>query len=63
MNTDDTSIKDPTIWKGKASNLLGSYEEKLFEYYKSGFTSKKDKVWTFWNAVFYCGTIYTTIGE
>lgn len=63
MNEDNSSIKDPQIWKGKASNLLSNYEERLFQFYKSGLMDKKEKVWTFWNAVFYCGTIYTTIGN
>ncbi|XP_043469261.1 TWiK family of potassium channels protein 7 isoform X2 [Leptopilina heterotoma] len=62
LNEDNSSLKDPQIWKGKASNLLSNYEEKLFQFYKSGLMDKKEKVWTFWNAVFYCGTIYTTIG-
>ena len=56
-------MEDPAIWKGKASNLLTSYEAKLYQFFKRGLMDKEEKVWTFWNAVFYCGTIYTTIGK
>lgn len=50
-------------WKGQAANELMEYENDLYEFFKRGLTDRGRKVWTFWNAVFYCGTIYTTIGE
>lgn len=50
-------------WRGKAASQLMDYEIKLKEHYKHGLMNENEKVWTFWNAVFYCGTIYTTIGE
>ncbi|KAK0095950.1 hypothetical protein PV326_006968 [Microctonus aethiopoides] len=48
-------------WRGKVANQLIQYEIKLKEHYKHGLMTESEKVWTFWNAMFYCGTIYTTI--
>lgn len=42
---------------------LVEYRETLFKYYSNGYKNTKGEVWSFWNAVFYCGTIYTTIGK
>ncbi|XP_058459893.1 potassium channel subfamily K member 18 isoform X2 [Malaya genurostris] len=55
---------DPDLWEGRAINLVEEYSTVLYEAYKQGsFENKKNKkTWTFWNALFYCGTIYTTIG-
>lgn len=54
-------------WTGRATNALKKYEVQLFESFKDGSyesaNGETEKQWTFWNAVFYCGTIYTTIGE
>ncbi|KAH0557952.1 hypothetical protein KQX54_013212 [Cotesia glomerata] len=49
-------------WRGKTANELMNYELKLKEYYKHALLNDNQKVWTFWNAMFYAGTIYTTIG-
>lgn len=48
------------MWEGKANNLLQIFEDIVVNSTKSGATQK---VWTFWNSMFYCGTIYTTIGR
>ncbi|KAK0087924.1 hypothetical protein PV325_013700 [Microctonus aethiopoides] len=50
-------------WRGKVANQLIQYEIKLKEHYKHGLMTESEKVWTFWNAMFYCGTIYTTIAK
>ncbi|CAD1474338.1 unnamed protein product, partial [Heterotrigona itama] len=58
---DDVLASNPELWSGQARKELMEYEEHLYEFYKRGLTDRGQKVWTFWNAVFYCGTIYTTI--
>jgi len=50
-------------WQDSAMSELKKFEDKLYESFKHGSTPKENHVWSFWNAVFYCGTIYTTIGE
>ncbi|CAL1673520.1 unnamed protein product [Lasius platythorax] len=60
---DSVLASDLHRWKGRAAEELMEYENDLYEFFKRGLTDRGQKVWTFWNAVFYCGTIYTTIGE
>lgn len=48
------------MWEGRANNLLQLFEDIVVNSTKAGATQK---VWTFWNSMFYCGTIYTTIGR
>ena len=61
--TDKTLFNQPENWRGRAANQLMIYEGQLRNHFKHGVTEQEEKIWTFWNAVFYCGTIYTTIGE
>jgi hypothetical protein len=50
-------------WEGRAVEEMLKFENILYEYYKHDVTPQQSKVWSFWNAIFYCGTIYTTIGK
>ncbi|XP_049956699.1 potassium channel subfamily K member 18 [Schistocerca serialis cubense] len=54
---------DEKAYEGQASRIMRDFELHVLEVHGvGGLTDTDQKVWTFWNAVFYCGTIYTTIG-
>jgi hypothetical protein len=63
LTRDPVLADNDSDWEGKAVERLLQFEQALYEYHKHGITPQKNDVWSFWNSVFYCGTIYTTIGE
>lgn len=63
LTRDPKLAENDDEWQGRAVSEMHKFEEILYESFKHGSTPKENHVWGFWNAVFYCGTIYTTIGE
>lgn len=63
LTRDPVLETDDKMWEGTAVSEMKEYEKILYESFKHGITLKPDNDWRFWNAVFYCGTIYTTIGK
>ncbi|GAB6024919.1 hypothetical protein CHUAL_010024, partial [Chamberlinius hualienensis] len=50
-------------WLNKSKDILIEFEGHLNKLYKMGFSTNPDTVlWSFWGAMFYCGTVYSTIG-
>lgn len=56
-------VENEDAWTTEADHELEKFVQELRAHFKNGEDNQKDKVWTLWNAVFYCGTIYTTIGK
>jgi hypothetical protein len=68
-----TSVRTPVEksleeWIGEASRHIESnYERRMGNYYSSHklavINGIDNKIWTFWNSIVFCGTVYTSIGE
>ena len=44
--------------------MLINYESDIMSAYKAGISSSSDtETWGFWSSLFFCGTVFTTIGE
>lgn len=56
-------LADQSAWDARFQEVFQPYEEQLLASFSHGVTPGDLKRWSFWNSVFYCGTIYTTIGE
>jgi hypothetical protein len=63
LTRDPTLAQNDEMWEGRAVAEMHAFENILYESFKHGVTPRQNDVWSFWNAVFYCGTIYTTIGK
>lgn len=53
-------------WEGAASTLVRAYEDKIGEYFQTYaliMANRGTKIWTVWNAIVYCATVYTTLGK
>lgn len=63
LNASDEGI-DPEKVKERLNGMLIEYEADIMAAYKAGVTSiSTEEKWGFWGSLFFCGTVYTTIGE
>ncbi|XP_034254918.1 TWiK family of potassium channels protein 18 isoform X2 [Thrips palmi] len=62
MARNTAMVENEDAWTTEADHELEKFVQELRAHFKNGEDNQKEKVWTLWNAVFYCGTIYTTIG-
>lgn len=52
-------------WEGAAARLIFDYEDSIIDAYKRSallVTYRGNKLWTLWNSIVYCATVYTTLG-
>ncbi|KAG5885289.1 hypothetical protein JTB14_027247 [Gonioctena quinquepunctata] len=66
LSVDMPSRTSDGEWEGAAVRKVLDFETKLMDAYQKHMmivTNRGGKLWTMWNAIVYCATIYTTIGE
>lgn len=63
LASNQTGLQDKQQWILEAMKLVDQYEKQLYEsYHEFNVVRNKGDKWGFWNTLFYCGTVYTTIG-
>lgn len=60
---DENVVSNFSLWDTNFRKALEPYQNQLLQSFREGITPKEHKTWSFWNSLFYCGTIYTTIGK
>ncbi|XP_065304503.1 TWiK family of potassium channels protein 18-like [Dermacentor albipictus] len=56
-------MADEFRWRRLAQRRLQEYEAQMRALCQAGVTTDAERqLWTFWGAMFYCGTVFTTIG-
>ncbi|XP_064601820.1 TWiK family of potassium channels protein 18-like isoform X2 [Liolophura sinensis] len=59
----DSLQVNQTNWTDVTRETLVKYESIIYEAYKDGMISHStDNIWSFYGALFFCGTVYTSIG-
>ena len=64
LNTNTVTVGSDSSLKERLEQMLVGYEADIMKAYKAGVTTPStEETWGFWRSLFFCGTVYTTIGE